>query len=184
MKYLVIDACTRKESRTKKLYQEYIKDIKGDINIINIYDLNMKPFNEEMLNKRDDFIFKNDYKDRMFDLAKQFKDSDYIIVAAPYWDKSFPAILIIYFENISVTGLTFGYGPNGQQGLCKAKCFTYLTTCGGFVKHNIGYDLTKDFFEILGIKVSKYFQIDGLDIDPSKADEIFVNKMKELKGIK
>ena len=120
----------------------------------------------------------------MFDLAKQFKDSDYIIVAAPYWDKSFPAILKIYFENISVNGLTFGYGQNGQQGLCKAKCFTYLTTCGGYVENNLGYELTKDFFEMLGIKESKYFQIDGLDIDPSKADEIFVNKMKELKGIK
>ena len=183
MKYLIIDACTRKESRTKKLYQEYIKNIKGDISILKLYDLDICPFDEAMLNKRDNYIFNKDYSNKMFDLAKQFKEQDYIIVAAPYWDKSFPSILKIYFEHISVSGLTFGYGKNGLEGFCNAKEFLYLATCGGYVENNLGYELTKDFFDMLGIKKSKYFQIDGLDIDPDKALEIFNDKIKELKGI-
>ena len=183
MKYLIIDACTRKESRTKKLYQEYIKNIKGDISILKLYDLDICPFDEAMLNKRDNYIFNKDYSHKMFDLAKQFKEQDYIIVASPYWDKSFPSILKIYFEHISVSGLTFDYGDKGQFGLCNSKEFIYLTTCGGYVVKNLGYELTKDFFEMLGIKKSRYFQIDGLDINPNKSEEIFNNKIKELKGI-
>ena len=41
----------------------------------------------------------------MFDLASQFQQADEIVIAAPYWDLSFPAILKLYLENIYVTGV-------------------------------------------------------------------------------
>ena len=82
----------------------------------------------------------------MFKYAKQFADSDTIVIAAPYWDLMFPALLKIYFEAITVTGITFKYSPEGQPiGLCKAKRLIYLTTAGGrvFDELNLGFDYSK-----------------------------------------
>ena len=183
MKYLIIDACARKESRTKKLYQEYIKNIKGDISIINLYDLDIKPLDEYLLNKRDKLIFNNNFDDDLFKYAKEFKNADYIIVAAPYWDLSFPSILKIYFENISISGLTFTYDNGIPKGLCKCNELLYLSTCGGYVNNNLGYEYIKELVKMFGINNTKYFQIDGLDIDINKSEEIFNEKIKLLKNI-
>ena len=54
----------------------------------------------ETLKKRTALIESGDYSDRMFDYAKQFASADTIVIAAPYWDLSFPALLKTYFENI------------------------------------------------------------------------------------
>ena len=44
---------------------------------------------------------------------------------------SFPAILKIYLERISVTDLTFGYSEEGAMvGLCRASKLLYITTRG------------------------------------------------------
>ena len=57
-----------------------------------------------------------------FLLAKQFSEVDVIVVGAPYWDMMFPAVVKNYFENVTMSGLTFQYGQNGiPRGLCKAK---------------------------------------------------------------
>lgn len=42
----------------------------------------------------------------MFKYAKQFAEADEIVIAAPYWDLAFPATVRIYFEAITVTGIT------------------------------------------------------------------------------
>lgn len=56
---------------------------------------------------------RGDYRDPLFRYAKQFAQAADIVVAAPYWDLSFPAILKVYLEQICVTGLTFQYTPEG-----------------------------------------------------------------------
>ena len=65
-----------------------------------------------------------------------------------------------------MNGLTFGYGENGElKGLCKGKKLVYITTAGGKIFHNFGYDyisaLAKNFY---GIKKVQLFQAEGLDI--------------------
>ena len=58
----------------------------------------------------------------MFELARQFAAADQIVIAAPYWDLSFPAALKQYFEQINVLGITFAYTPEGvPKGLCRAR---------------------------------------------------------------
>jgi FMN-dependent NADH-azoreductase len=93
------------------------------------------------------------FSNELFDLAKQFAEAETIVVAAPYWDLMFPAILKVYFETITVNGLTFKYGANGiPQGLCKAKKLIYVTTSGGPIFKNFGYEyvstIAKTFFNI------------------------------------
>ena len=57
--------------------------------------------------------------------------ADGIVVAAPFWDLSVPAVLKVYIENISADGITFGSGPEGLYGLCRGEWMLFLTTRGG-----------------------------------------------------
>ena len=66
MKYLVLDACARKESRTRKIYEAYLNSLDGEIKILKLYDLDLKPLNEEMLNRRDLLISLKKFDNEMF----------------------------------------------------------------------------------------------------------------------
>ena len=57
--------------------------------------------------------------------------------------KAFPAKLKIYFEQITVSGLTFKYRNGNPLGLCKAKSLTYVTTSGGPIIADFGYTYEK-----------------------------------------
>ena len=57
----------------------------------------------------------------MFYYARQFAEADQIVIAAPFWDLSFPAILKAYMEQITVSGITFEYINGRPCGRCKKK---------------------------------------------------------------
>ena len=110
----------------------------------------------------------------MFDYAKQFAGADTIIIAAPYWDLSFPATLKTYIENIYVTGIVSAYDESGMPvGLCKAKELYYVTTAGGPYDptYSYGYieSLAKNFF---GIPETHLVKVEMLDIEGYDAEEI------------
>ena len=126
------------------------------------------------MNKRTALIERGDYSDPMFDYAKQFTSADTIVIAAPYWDLSFPATLKIYIENIYVTGIVSAYDESGMPvGLCKAKELYYVTTAGGPYDpaYSYGYveSLAKSFF---GIPVTHLVKAEMLDIVGNDAEEI------------
>ena len=102
---LFINACVRKESRTKELADIVLSKLKGNIAEVNLEKENLQPLNLERLNYRSDLIGKRDFSDPIFDKARQFAAADTIVIAAPFWDFSFPAMLKIYIENINVVGL-------------------------------------------------------------------------------
>ena len=81
----------------------------------------------------------------MFCYARQFADADTVVIAAPYWDLLFPAVLRIYLENITVCGITFRYSEKGiPESLCNAEKLCYVTTSGGFIgENNFGFDYVK-----------------------------------------
>ena len=164
---LVIDACIREEeSRTRKLYLDYLKDNNLDYEVLYLTKLNIKPLDKEMIKKRDSLIYNNKLDDEMFDLAWQFNKADKIIVAAPYYDMSFPALLKIYFENISVLNINFTYSDKGELiGLAKAKELVYISTIGGYLNGpHLGYEYVKALADMYGIKNTKNIYKEGLDI--------------------
>ena len=164
---LMIDACARPQSRTRILAGTACKMMSERIDRLDLFQQNLRPLDHEALAKREPFVCSADYSDDMFRFAKQFRDADEIVIAAPYWDLSFPAILKCYLEAICVNGLTFRYNDQGiPEGLCKAKRLVYVTTSGGFIpERNFGYDYIKqlcaDFF---GITETVYIKAEGLDI--------------------
>ncbi len=178
---LYINCCVREKSRTGRLARAVLRKLGGDFTELNLYEENLKPLDKETLNKRTALVEQGDYSDQMFDYAKQFASADAIVIAAPYWDLSFPAPLKTYFENIYVTGIVSEYDENGMtHGLCKAQELYYVTTAGGPYDptYSYGYveSLAKNFF---GIPTTHLVKAELLDIVGNDAEEILKREIEK-----
>ena len=178
---LYINCCIREESRTDRLARAVLQKLGGDFTELKLYEANLKPLDRDTMNKRTALIERGDYSDPMFDCAKQFASADTIVIAAPYWDLSFPATLKIYIENIYVTGIVSAYDESGMPvGLCKAKELYYVTTAGGPYDpaYSYGYveSLAKSFF---GIPVTHLVKAEMLDIVGNDAEEILRREIEK-----
>lgn len=181
---LVIDCCIRgDESATRQYYRSYLGTLPADteIEILELSGLGLDYLDLHTLEKRSILIEKGDFSDEMFDLARQFRDADEILIAAPFWDLSFPALLKVYFEQICVTGLTFAYTDTGAEGLCKARQLLFFSTCGGFTGgHHLGYEYVVSLAAMLGITNCAPYIIEGLDIDPLRRSELVADAIAKL----
>jgi len=179
---LYINCCVREESRTDRLARAVLQKLGGNFTELSLYEENPKPLNRETLNKRTALIELGDYSDPMFDYAKQFASADTIVIAAPYWDLSFPATLKNYIENIYVTGIVSAYNESGMPiGLCNAKDLYYVTTAGGPYDptYSYGYieSLAKNFF---GIPATHLVKAEMLDIIGNNADQILNREINRI----
>ena len=173
MSILFINACVRENSRTLALAKSIMKDMVGEVSEVNLNLEDIEPLNGESLEKRENLIREGRYDDAMFRYAKQFAAADEIVIAAPFWDLSFPARLKIYFEQITVSGLTFKYENGCPVGLCRAKSLTYVTTSGGPIFADFGYTYVKTIAQsFYGIKKTKAYRAMNLDIDMISAEEL------------
>ena len=176
-KILFINACARDDSRTAELSRSLLDRLNGEITEIDLYKENLLPLDRKGLEKRN----LHDYSDPMFGYAKQFQSADVIVIAAPFWDLSFPSVVKIYFENITVSGITFEYSKEGRpNGKCNAKKLYYITTSGGYIgKNNFGFDYIKALAEnFFGIDSVNFFSAEGLDVFGADVQKI-MNEAKE-----
>ena len=138
-------------------------------------------FNEMMLEKRDELIKNGQFDDKTFDYARRFANADMIIIAAPFWDFSFPALLKIFIEHVCVSGIAFKYTNTGIQTLCKASKLYYVTTMGGYNSTDYGFGYIKALCNVLyGIDDVRLIKAEGLDIIGNDVDEIMEKVKKEI----
>lgn len=187
-KILFINACVRKNSRTLELARCILDKLNGDICEINLEQENLKPLDGNVLEKREQLVSENDFSDGIFEYAKEFAAADTIVIAAPYWDLAFPALLKIYLEQITVCGITFRYKKGIPQGLCRAKRLIYVTTAGGTIYDNLGFEYVKALAQKLyGIDEVMFFKAENLDIDGNDVNDILrmakFDAEKTLRGV-
>ena len=179
---LYVNACVREESRTERLAKTLLKRLGGASETVKLSEEDLRPLSEKKLNRRTELIERHDYSDPMFRLARQFQQADEIVIAAPYWDLSFPAILKLYLENIYVTGLVSEYTETGQpHGLCRARKLWYVTTAGGPYIPDFSYayirTLAQDSF---GIPETELIVAEMLDVRGFDAESIVTNTIREI----
>ena len=166
-KVLYINACVRKESRTRKLAEKLLVTLDRPYEEIRLEDISFPVADEEFLNERTRLISVGDFQDPMFDLARQFSEAEIIVIAAPHWDLSFPAALKQYLEQINVPGITFNYTEEGVPvGLCRADRLFYVTMAGGiYVPDMFGFGYVEAFAQnFYGIQDVRRIRAVGLDI--------------------
>lgn len=182
MKLLFVDCCISQrgaDSRTRALADAFLETFQAahpDAEIGTVPPealLALKPFEPEMLNDRDALAGVGAFDAPVFDLARQFRAVDRIVVAAPFWDLSFPAALRAYIEYISANGLTYHYEADGCHGDCRAERLVYLTSGGDFEREDsLGVLYWRQLAAMFGIGRFDYVFAGGLDIDPAKAPEL------------
>ncbi|MCI2055761.1 MAG: NAD(P)H-dependent oxidoreductase [Oscillibacter sp.] len=131
---LYLDCCIRaRQSRTREVSDAFFSALSGEYHVIRL-DLtreNLQPLMGKRFEQRESLIKNGNLSDSCFARAHQFAGADLVIIAAPFWDLSFPALLKLYFEDISVEGITFRETATGHQGLCRGTHLVFLTTRGG-----------------------------------------------------
>ena len=149
-KILFINACVRYNSRTVELSRHLLNILNGEITEVNLYKEGLLPLYNEGIEKR----ALHDFSGREFEYAKQFSKADSIVIGAPFWDLSFPAVLKLY----------------------------YITTSGGYIgQNNFGFDYVKALAEnFFGINDISFYSAEGLDIFGADVKEIIDESKKKI----
>ena len=164
---LFINACVRKESRTERLAKKLLSKLSSPVEELRLHEISFPVVNDDFLNMRDRLISEQDFSNPVFDLARKFSEAETIVIAAPYWDLSFPAALKQYFEQINVVGITFRYTEDGiPVGMCRADSLYYVTTAGGsYVPEEFGFGYVKSLAQnFYGISKVRKIEAVGLDL--------------------
>ena len=127
-KLIFIDACMRAGSRTRRIATPIIAEL-GKRYSVETVDLtrNIYPVadNYTLEDRNQGVVPAEDV-----DLAKRIAAADRIVIAAPFWEMSFPSALKVFFENMSLLGITFDSNEKECYGLCKAEKVMYITSRG------------------------------------------------------
>jgi len=129
-KLVVIDACVRQaDSRTWRIAEPVIDALMNRYETTVFHLPTMEgivPLNPESFHERGN----GETPQWAIDCARAIAEADRILIAAPFWDMSFPAVLKAFFEQTSLYDITFA--DNGKEcvGLCKCEKVLYITTRG------------------------------------------------------
>lgn len=183
---LYINACVRKESRTRSLAEKLLAKLNRPFEEVRLGEIEFPISKEDYLDLRDLLVSRGDFQNELFALARQFSEAETIVIAAPYWDLSFPAMLKQYLERINVVGIAFKYTEEGVPiGLCKGKRLFYVTTGGGYFvpdEYGFGYvkALAQNFF---GIQDVRKIEAVGLDIRGADVNAIMTAAEEALSAM-
>ncbi len=188
-KVLYINCCIREEaSRSKELADCFLDAIKDrfEITELNLMKENLSYMMGDFFEERQVLLEKDDKQHPRFDYAHAFASYDKIVVAAPFWDLSFPALLKVYIENICVDGITFGCDETGMFGLCKATKMVFLTSRGGFFNDSpmeMGSLYMKTMCQFFGIDEYVCVAADGLDTGARPVADIMADAKQEALAV-
>lgn len=186
MSTLFVNACMRKDdSRTLKLCREFLAD-KPDVEEVNLAQLDLKPFDADLVAYRMKKQEARDWDDPIFALSRQFAQAERIVIGAPYWDLSFPSALKVYLEHVSVCDMTFHYTEDARcEGICRANELLYIMTAGGSVEGaNFGYDYFCGIAKMFGIPETRCVVAEGLDVVGADIEAALAKAAAELAAIR
>lgn len=180
-KVLFINACNTAESYTHQIasvfVDEYEKRHKNDeVETINLYEEDLKFLTVEEIKKRQSLNYKENKDDVTFKYVKQFLEADKILIAAPFWNLSIPAILHAYLEHIAIDGVTYQSTLKGSVGLCQGKKIVHVVTRGIYSSSvEYGDSYLRAFFASLGIKDIRTIALEGTKVHKGQ-EEAFFNR--------
>ncbi len=167
-KLLWINACIRKQdSRTLKLSGGLTEALSKRYSVeeIDLTSSALQPITAERYRSRNE----RRYEPRVLEYAEKFAAADRVVIAAPFWDMSFPSVLKVFFENISINGITFADTEDGRtRGLCAASKMLLITTRGMEIEDESPLDQASSYLRALcwlwGIDEYRVLSAIGMDV--------------------
>ena len=191
---LFINGCVRgAQSRTLGLAQKFLGALQKKypactLETVDLNALRLQPLLKDTLAERDGAA--GHWESPHFALARQFKEAGLVVFAAPFWEGTFPAALHTYIEHICVTGLTFGYTPEGApEGYCRAQCAVFFSTRGGIYSQGPAKEddhaeaFLGSVLRMLGVPRLDTVTAEGLDIVGMDAEAILSEAEKKTEEL-
>lgn len=128
-KLIVIDACMRdRESRTRRILEPLVEELskRYEIETIVLDGEDYQAVGRKVLAERNS----GHVPEEIVRQAREIAAADRMVIAAPFWDMSFPAILKVFIENMSLFNITFRDTGSSFEGLCRCEKLLYVTTRG------------------------------------------------------
>ena len=125
---IFIDCTMREESRTRKIAMPLVEELgkRYDIETIRLDGAGFPAVGSKILHDRDNGIVPEEYAE----MSRRIAAADRLVIAAPFWDMSFPSALKVFFENMSLFHITFDSDNTHCYGLCKCQKVLYITPRG------------------------------------------------------
>lgn len=170
---VVINACVREaESRTLRIAEPIIAAL-GKRYAVTRYDLpqmDIPPLNPRLYAERSGGAV----PEWAAEAARAIASADRILIAAPFWDMSFPAVLKCFFEQTSLFDITFTDNCQTCVGLCKAPKVLYITTRGMDIPTGDRREQATPYLKALGSlwNLGKLTTIAARNMDYSTPEEI------------
>ena len=187
---LFADCCIRGEaSRTKKLADAFLSALPADCRVtrLDLMAEDLSYFKDGYFAQREQLLAAGERDHPRFRYAHQFAQADRIVIAAPFWDLSFPALLKVYIENVSVEGITFRSTEAGLQGLCRGKHLVFLTTRGGIYEPGSDWEQGAPYLaaiqKFFGFGDFRCVAADGLDIQGYDGEGALRKAMEEARTL-
>lgn len=194
-KVLYIKANAKKpgESRTFRISDSFVEEYKkininDEIITLDLYKEGISFLTEEGINLH--VPKPGEGKEHpILKYAYQFADADKYVIAAPFWNLSFPAILKAYIDYICVTGITFKYTAEGPVGLCQGKKAVYIVARGGEYsdkpasEYEMGERYLRTILGFLGIIDFTTIAAEKLDVVGQNVEAIVQAAIKNAQSI-
>lgn len=170
---VVIDACVRQsDSRTLRIAEPIIEALSKRYKLTR-YDLpemDIVPLNPGLFEERG----RGEIPAWVSEAAKAIAGADRILIAAPFWDMSFPAVLKCFFEQVSLFDITFTDNGKTCVGLCKAPKVLYITTRGMDIPTGDSREQATPYLKALGRlwNLGELTTLSAQNMDYSSVEEI------------
>ena len=188
MQTLFVNCCPRGEaSRTLRLAEFFLAALREklpglDLREQNPYGMGLAPVWGETLAQREALCDARDWTHPLTRPAAEMAQSDLIVIAAPYWDLSFPSALKVWMEHMWIRNLTFFYRNDQPVGLCRAEAAVYITTAGSRIgAHDWGTLYVEDCLRTLGVRSFHAIKAEALDLDSSDPEAILAEAEKRAR---
>ncbi|MGN1018895.1 MAG: NAD(P)H-dependent oxidoreductase [Aristaeellaceae bacterium] len=188
MKLLFVNACPREEeSRTLRLARVFLAELKAcrpDLTLTEhcLPRMDLRPIDREGLALREPLCDRRAWDHPFLRPAVEFQQADAVLIAAPYWDLAFPAMLKVWVENVYVRNLTFRYERDRCIGLCRGREAVYITTAGSPVGDNDwGAGYMRAVLASLGIAGFRSVRAEGIDLDGCDVEAVLRRAEEEAR---
>ncbi|NPD81232.1 NAD(P)H-dependent oxidoreductase [Prevotella sp. PINT] len=172
-KLIVIDACMRDgESRTRRILEPLVKELgkRYETETIVLDGEDYQSVGRKVLAERS-----NGYvPEEVAEQARRIAEADRLVIAAPFWDMSFPAILKVFIENMSLFNITFKDNGTYFEGLCRCEKVLYITTRGMNVRTGDPIEAATPYIKAIGALwgLGELFTVAAENLDYSTPEEI------------